>query len=53
MDKKLDQELRQVLEDLRNTAVPMTDAQVRLMIDELRALIARIVRWRTESGSRP
>ena len=42
MNRQLEMELSAALQGLGNTAVPMTDAQVREMIDEIRALTAKL-----------
>ena len=49
MDKALKRELDQALQDLGNTAVPMTDAQVRDLIGRLQELRRRIVEQITQS----
>ena len=49
MDKALKRELDQALQDLGNTAVPMTDAQVRDLIARLQELRRRIVEQLTQS----
>ncbi len=48
MNKQLETELTAALEQLRNAAVPLTDAQVRQMIDGLKELAAKIVAWNLE-----
>ena len=49
MDKALKRELDQALQALGNTAVPMTDVQVRDLIARLQELRQRIVDQLTQS----
>ncbi len=52
MNKALKLELDQALQDVGNTAVPMTDDQVRDLIHRLRGLQRLLVEWRAKNSPR-
>ena len=48
MNRQLEIELTAALQQLRNAAVPLTDAQVHRMIGEIKQLAAKVVAWNLE-----